>query len=192
MVHAWGAYAGDPGDLPEADELNPRGRWEYLPLWDLLAEIGDFAAGATWWAEDFPAQVTVKAADPQLAGRARALVTRTAASGRPMAVEGPGAVSLPRLLAAILARTGLPRHGPPSGRHRRVLEPVPRSQQPPPNIAGVQPAPLAAHDALSAPHDRHRTSRAVRRVRDDDQQPAGPGAAARRIPRPAVRHRQQR
>lgn len=41
MVHAWGAHAGDPGDLPAADELNPRGRWEYLPLWDLLAEIGD-------------------------------------------------------------------------------------------------------------------------------------------------------
>ena len=56
MVHAWGAYAGDPGELPPADELNPSGRWEYLPLWDLLSEIGEFATRATWWAEDFPGQ----------------------------------------------------------------------------------------------------------------------------------------
>lgn len=89
MVHVWGAHAGDPGDLPAADELNPRGRWEYLPLWDLLAEIGDFAAGATWWAEGFPAQVTAKAADPRLAARARALAARMAAPGRPWLWKDP-------------------------------------------------------------------------------------------------------
>jgi hypothetical protein len=89
MVHAWGAHAGDPGDLPAADDLNPHGRWEYLPLWSLLAEIGDFAAGTTWWAEDFPAQVTAKAADPRLAGRARALVARMAAPGRPWLWKDP-------------------------------------------------------------------------------------------------------
>jgi len=37
MVYAWGAHAGDPADLPAADVLNPRGRWEHLPWWDLLA-----------------------------------------------------------------------------------------------------------------------------------------------------------
>lgn len=89
MVHAWGAHAGDPGDLPPADALNPRGRWEYLPLWDLLAEIGDFAGGATWWAEDFPAKVAAKAADPQLAGRARALVARMEAPGLPWLWKDP-------------------------------------------------------------------------------------------------------
>ena len=124
MVHAWGAHAGDPGDLPAADQLNPRGRWEYLPLWGLLAEIGGFAAGATWWAEDFPAQVAAKAADPQIADRARALVAH-GGTWPAMAVEGPGAVSLPRLLAAVLARAGLPGHGPPPGGHRGVLESVP-------------------------------------------------------------------
>lgn len=89
MVHAWGAHAGDPGDLPAADVLNPRGRWEYLPLWDLLADIGDFAAGATWWAEDFPATVAAKAADPQLASRARALMAAMAVPGRPWLWKDP-------------------------------------------------------------------------------------------------------
>jgi hypothetical protein len=49
MVHAWGAYAGQPGELGAADELNAHGRWEFLPLWDLLAAVGGFASGATWW-----------------------------------------------------------------------------------------------------------------------------------------------
>lgn len=44
MVHAWGAYVGDPGELPAADQLNPRGRWEHLPLWDLLAELSTITA----------------------------------------------------------------------------------------------------------------------------------------------------
>lgn len=89
MVHAWGAYAGDPRELPPADELNPRGRWEYLPLWDLLSEIGEFATGATWWAEDFPAKVAAKAADRQVADRARALVARMAAPARPWLWKDP-------------------------------------------------------------------------------------------------------
>ncbi|HEX4101451.1 MAG TPA: sulfotransferase [Pseudonocardiaceae bacterium] len=89
MVHAWGAYAGAPGELAPADELNPRGRWEYLPLWDLLAGIGDFAAGVTWWAEDLPAHVAVKAADPACTARAQALVARMAATGRPWLWKDP-------------------------------------------------------------------------------------------------------
>ena len=86
MVHAWGAHAGDRGKPPPVDPLNPRGRWEYLPLWDLLAEVGGFAAGATWWTEDFPLKVAAKAADPEVAGRARALV---AAPGRPWLWKDP-------------------------------------------------------------------------------------------------------
>jgi hypothetical protein len=89
MVHAWGAYVGAPGDLPQADERNPRGRWEYLPLWDLLAEIGEFGTSATWWAEDFPVKVAAKAADRHFAERARALVAHMAAPGRPWLWKDP-------------------------------------------------------------------------------------------------------
>ena len=48
MVHRWGAYAGASETLHEADAHAPRGYWEFLPLWDLLAELGDFASGVTW------------------------------------------------------------------------------------------------------------------------------------------------
>jgi hypothetical protein len=64
MVHAWGAYAGEPGELAAADELNAHGRWEFLPLWDLLAAVGGFGSGATWWQESFQQDVAAKALDP--------------------------------------------------------------------------------------------------------------------------------
>ena len=63
MVHRWGAYAGAPETLHEADVHAPRGYWEFLPLWDLLAELGDFASGATWWDRDFQQRIEDKAAD---------------------------------------------------------------------------------------------------------------------------------
>lgn len=47
MVHMWGAYAGEPSELPAGDSLNPHGRWEYRPLWDLLALVGEFASGVS-------------------------------------------------------------------------------------------------------------------------------------------------
>jgi hypothetical protein len=89
MVYAWGAYPGEPGELPAPDALNPHGRWEYLPLWDLLAEIGEFEAGATWWTKDFPSKVVAKVADPRLAGQARAMVAHMAAPGRPWLWKDP-------------------------------------------------------------------------------------------------------
>ena len=64
MVHRWGAYAGPSEKLHKADAHAPRGYWEFLPLWDLLAELGDFDAGATWWDRDFQQRIEKKAADP--------------------------------------------------------------------------------------------------------------------------------
>ena len=64
MLHRWGAYAGPSEKLHKADAHAPRGYWEFLPLWDLLAELGDFDAGATWWDSDFQQRIKKKAADP--------------------------------------------------------------------------------------------------------------------------------
>lgn len=63
MVHAWGAHAGASEKLHAADEHSPRGYWEYLPLWDFLADLGDFASGATWWEADFQQRMECKATD---------------------------------------------------------------------------------------------------------------------------------
>ncbi|MCE2412397.1 sulfotransferase [Candidatus Poribacteria bacterium] len=64
MVHRWGAYAGPSEKLHQADAHAPKGYWEFLPLWDLLAELGDFDTGATWWDSDFQHRIAKKAADP--------------------------------------------------------------------------------------------------------------------------------
>ena len=64
MVHRWGAYAGASERLHEADTHAPRGYWEYLPLWNFLAELGDFASGATWWDRDFQQRIEDKATEP--------------------------------------------------------------------------------------------------------------------------------
>jgi hypothetical protein len=32
MICRWGAYPGEPGKQREADERNPRGYFEYLPI----------------------------------------------------------------------------------------------------------------------------------------------------------------
>ena len=64
MLHKWGAYAGPSEKLHKADVHAPRGYWEYLPLWDLLAELGDFDAGTSWWDRDFQQRIEKKAADP--------------------------------------------------------------------------------------------------------------------------------
>ena len=64
MLHRWGAYAGHPEKLHKADTHAPKGYWEYLPLWDLLAELGDFDTGTTWWDCNFQQQIKEKASDP--------------------------------------------------------------------------------------------------------------------------------
>jgi hypothetical protein len=74
MLHRWGAYAGPPEKLHKADAHAPRGYWEYLPLWDLLAELGDFDTGTTWWDCDFKQRVEKKAADPLYRRRATELM----------------------------------------------------------------------------------------------------------------------
>ena len=82
MVHRWGAYAGPSEKLHQADAHAPKGYWEFLPLWDLLAELGDFDTGATWWDSDFQHRISKKAADPTSRKKAIELMTE-------MHKEGP-------------------------------------------------------------------------------------------------------
>ena len=89
MVHAWGAYAGEPDELPAPDELNAHGRWEFLPLWELLATVGNFGSGATWWQESFQRDVAARAHDPDLAGWARSLIAQMEAGARPWMWKDP-------------------------------------------------------------------------------------------------------
>lgn len=75
MVHAWGAYAGPSEKLHAADAHAPRGYWEYMPLWDLLAELGNFASGATWWERDFQHRIGNYASDPVYRTKATVLMS---------------------------------------------------------------------------------------------------------------------
>ena len=88
MVHRWGAYAGAPEMLHEADAHAPRGYWEFLPLWDLLAELGDFASGVTWWDCDFQQRIKAKAADPVYRTKAIELMSQMD-KGRPWFWKDP-------------------------------------------------------------------------------------------------------
>ena len=88
MVHRWGAYAGAPETLHEADIHAPRGYWEFLPLWDLLAELGNFASGATWWDRDFQQRIKAKAADPVYRTKAIELMSQMD-KGRPWFWKDP-------------------------------------------------------------------------------------------------------
>lgn len=81
MVHRWGAYTGPPEKLHSADAHAPRGYWEFLPLWDLLAELGDFDAGATWWDHDFQQRMEKKANDPATRKKATELMTEMSRGG---------------------------------------------------------------------------------------------------------------
>ncbi|MDE0401030.1 MAG: sulfotransferase [Candidatus Poribacteria bacterium] len=81
MLHRWGAYAGPSEKLHKADRHAPRGYWEFLPLWDLLAELGDFEAGATWWDRHFQRQMEKKAANSGYRTKATELMTEMYKSG---------------------------------------------------------------------------------------------------------------
>jgi hypothetical protein len=89
MVQRWGAYLGAPEELGEPDDRNPHGRFEYAPLWDLLARIGDFASGRSWWDASFPDYVRAMADDADAASSARDLVNHMRAPGGPWAWKDP-------------------------------------------------------------------------------------------------------
>jgi hypothetical protein len=89
MIHRWGAYAGEPEQLTAANAHNPQGRWEYKPLWDFLAELGDFAQGATWWDPAFAERIAAKLQRPEFRGKALALIAAMEREGRPWVWKDP-------------------------------------------------------------------------------------------------------
>ncbi len=89
LIATWGAYPGERDDLPEPDHLNPQGRWEYGPLWDLLERIGGFADGVSWWDESFPAAVAAKTRDQELRAAAVAMIEHMQQHGQPWVWKDP-------------------------------------------------------------------------------------------------------
>ena len=89
MIHRWGAYAGEPEKLHAADEYCPRGYWEYLPLWELLADLGEFTSGATWWDPNFQERMKEKASDPRYKKKALVLLSEMRQEGRPWFWKDP-------------------------------------------------------------------------------------------------------
>ena len=89
LIVSWGAHPGEPRDLPPPEELNPHGRWEYAPLWDLLWRIGGFDEGANWWDEAFPAIVAAKADDQELRTAAEAMIEQMEQRGTPWLWKDP-------------------------------------------------------------------------------------------------------
>ena len=89
MVHCWGAYAGEPEKLTAANEHNPQGQWEYEPLWDFLAELGDFAQGATWWDPAFEERIKAKVHLQAIRSKALALIADMEREWRPWVWKDP-------------------------------------------------------------------------------------------------------
>ena len=89
MIHRWGAYAGEADKLHEADEHAPRGYWEFLPLWEFLAELGEFSSGASWWDPNFPKRMKDKASDPKYRRKALELLGEMHRDGHPWFWKDP-------------------------------------------------------------------------------------------------------
>ena len=89
MIACWGAYAGAPEELTPADHRNPQGYWEFKPIWDALASLGDFDQGVSWWDETFEDQLRAKLAMPRDRAMALALVARMQTTGRPWLWKDP-------------------------------------------------------------------------------------------------------
>ena len=89
MVHRWGAYAGESEKVRKGDEHNPQGYWEYTPIWDFLAELGEFAEGASWWDASFQERVKEKLSIPQYRDEALELIACMEKAGKPWVWKDP-------------------------------------------------------------------------------------------------------
>ena len=84
MICRWGAYPGKPDRLREADSQNPNGYFEYLPIWDFLADLG-----VNWWDAGFQDSLEGKASVAEHRRKARELVAEMEDTGRPWVWKDP-------------------------------------------------------------------------------------------------------
>ena len=84
MILTWGAYPGEPESLRKADVQNPRGYFEYLPIWDFLSDLG-----VNWWDPGFQERLSEKASDPHHRQSAAELVAQMEKGGRSWVWKDP-------------------------------------------------------------------------------------------------------
>ena len=84
MICRWGAYPGEPERQRTADENNPNGYFEYLPIWEFLEELG-----TNWWDENFQVEVKGKASDSEHRKRAIEMVLEMEAARKPWIWKDP-------------------------------------------------------------------------------------------------------
>jgi hypothetical protein len=82
VIHRWGAHAGKEEHLPQADESNPQGYWEYAPMQELIGGLID-SLGVSIWAHDFKERLQVRITDPHLEARALELALGMGNPDRP-------------------------------------------------------------------------------------------------------------
>lgn len=81
MVRRWGAEAGPEHDLLQADQWNPQGYWEYVPLKRLNDELLASVGANERVPPSNPALLEDKATDPYFEQKALALIAQMRASG---------------------------------------------------------------------------------------------------------------
>ena len=84
MILTWGAYPGELESLRKADVQNPRGYFEYLPIWDFLVDMG-----VNWWDPGFQERLSEKVSDPHHRQRAAELVAQMEKGGRSWVWKDP-------------------------------------------------------------------------------------------------------
>jgi hypothetical protein len=82
VLYRWGAHAGDPEFLGDADAGNPRGYWEYKPMQEFVSELLA-ATGCSIWDPACKGVTRQLAANADFRRRAEELAATMGSSGRP-------------------------------------------------------------------------------------------------------------
>jgi hypothetical protein len=81
VVHAWGAFGGDPDQLAKGDPRNPRGYWQNPALERFCAQLFS-DIGVDYWHESFSEIARLKASVPRYRNQAEALILQMQSPGK--------------------------------------------------------------------------------------------------------------